>query len=106
MDKIVRHLADALNKELELEDKGTVLSVDSLKSAIAFRVQELLSSDPSLLFSYLYRLDVSETKLKEALDPSGGDIVKAISKLIYNRQLERVKTKNSYKQSTIDGWDW
>ena len=106
MDSIVQNLTNAIVDELDLDQKDSIHSVDLLKKAIASRVQELLVSDPSLLFSYLYRLDVSEAKLKEALNPTEGDIIEAITDLIFDRQLQRVKTKSQYRQAEIDGWEW
>jgi hypothetical protein len=94
--------------ELSLADQSKQAQTEeALIEAIESRVNELLEKDPGLLFSYLYRLDVSETKvaaaLKGLLDTSP---VQAIARLIYDRQMVRVKTKLDYKQDPIDGWEW
>ncbi len=71
------------------------------------RVNELLEKDPELLMSYLYRLDILEEKLKFILSKdSPVPIAEGISLLIFERQKQRVETKQKYKQKPIDGWEY
>lgn len=77
-----------------------------LLEAIERRVTEFMDTDPELLFSYLYRLDISEAKLKMAIQPVSGDPNKNIAQLIYDRQLERLATKKNIRQDPIEGWQW
>ena len=97
-------LGAQINNELHLtqdkyEDREQLLQI------IEERVAQLLDTEPGLLFSYLYRLDVSENDVKEALN-SSQDKVELIALLIYNRQLQRVETKLKIEQKPIDGWEW
>lgn len=80
-------------------------SQDELLFAIEKRVNELFETQPDLLMSYLYRLDVSEAKVNEAMASNENVIIK-ISNLILERQLQRVKTKQELKQDPIEGWEW
>lgn len=79
----------------------------SLLMAIRSRVEQLLEADPNLLFSYLYRLDVLECDIKAVLSGrTTDDVIGAVSQLILDRQLMRLKTKQQYKQDPIEGWSW
>lgn len=81
-------------------------SKDDLIAAIADKILTYLEGDVELLFSYLYRLDIEETKIKFIL--SQQDVVPThmgLAHLIYDRQMERIQTKKSIKQEPIEGWD-
>ncbi len=96
---------DGIEKELlgskSLENENQVLEM------IRSRVAELLDRDPELLMSYLYRLDILETKLKQVLHKNSNlPIAEGISQLIFQRQMERVVTKRKYKQDPIEGWEY
>jgi len=75
-----------------------------LLDAICQRVDQLLNSSPELLFSYLYRLDILEGPLKKALRSS--DPILSISRLIYQRQIQRIESKKKHKSNPIKGWEW
>ncbi|MEP7266784.1 MAG: hypothetical protein ABI844_04085 [Saprospiraceae bacterium] len=68
------------------------------------RVGKFLTDEPDLLFSYLYRLDVDERKIQEALN-NGSGVAHALAVLIVDRQIERIKTKQEYKNSS-ENWNW
>jgi len=77
-----------------------------LLAAITDRVSELLHSDIELLFSYLYRLDVEESQIDFIINQQKTVAVNdGLAKLIFDRQMARQRTKMSYKQEPIDGWD-
>lgn len=68
-------------------------------SSIQKRVEELLEGDPGLLFSYLYRLDIAESTLKSILrTTSAEELSSALSREIWIRQKERVKTRKDHPQ--------
>ncbi len=75
---------------------------------IRARVEELLSENPGLLFSYLYRLDIDERKLHTILkNTSPGAIGETIANEIWLRQRQRFESKKSNpQQAMLDGWDW
>lgn len=67
--------------------------------SIQIRVEELLEGDPGLLFSYLYRLDIAETTLKSILKSTPAeDLSAALSREIWIRQKERVKSRKDHPQ--------
>ncbi len=69
---------------------------------IEARVTELLTLNPELLFSYLYRLDIDEHKIKAALNAQKDLPNQSIAKLILQRQKLRIKYKKEFKQEAID----
>lgn len=96
-----------LKSTLEIDyDDG--ISDEQMLHIIELRVTELLSQSPDLLFSYLYRLDISEPKIKQALHTSEGISPNlALARLILERQKQRIASKKKYKQDPpIEGWEF
>ena len=70
---------------------------DQLLEIISGRVTELLGEDPGLLFSYMYRLDIDEQKLKHVVQHYNGQAqITALSELILKRQLLRIELRKKY----------
>ncbi len=80
--------------------------LQELLTAIERRVDQLISNQPELLFSYLYRLDVSEQQVNTILRSTRPDKTTALARLILERQIARNKTKTNLPQSPIQGWQW
>ena len=79
-------------RELELND----ISDEALRAVIERRINELLSKDPHLLTSFLYRLDVDEKKIAQAMEnPEGRETAAIIADLIIERQAERIRSRNT-----------
>jgi len=80
---------------------------EDIIAAIRQRVSHLLDTQPELLMSYLYRLDVLEKDLKRVLDTSANrDIINEFADLIWKRQKLRMELKEKYKQGPIEGWEY
>lgn len=94
----------AIQKE-ELEQDG--VDEEKVIAVIALKVEKYLNSNPDLLMSYLYRLDVQEKRIKRALENAEeypANIV--LAKLIWTRQKERLQTRQKYRsKSDRDWWD-
>lgn len=60
-------------------------------------VEELLAKDFNRLINCLYRLDVSEIKLKSALAESNENPASIIAEMIIERELQKVETRKKYK---------
>lgn len=91
--------------QIDLGDKEA--SEQDLIQAIYQRVEYLLEFDKDLLVSYLYRLDISESKINIAIIPAeDGNPIMAITMLIIERQKQRVASKNKYKVKPIEGWEF
>ena len=73
---------------------------------IAARVSELIADEPDLLFSYMYRLDIDQDKIEEALIPGNEPVEMQLARLILTRQKQRLATRARYKVDPIDGWEY
>lgn len=103
----ITHLKSEIERELDVEFEQGQENRKELLEAITIRVNELLKSDPGLLFSYLYRLDVLEHKVRQVMSPDNNkNPAESLAFLILERQLQRLKTKVTFKQKPIDGWEW
>lgn len=69
-------------------------------SLLAAYIQDLIDTDFSKLVNTLYRIDVSEEKIKKALNlanPKDANFV--IAQLIIEREKQKVKSREAYKKS-------
>lgn len=67
-------------------------------------VDQMLSDNPDLLFSYLYRLDVDEGKIKNAMSPLNPEAPHiGLARLIIERQLQRIRTRREYASNKKKG---
>jgi len=97
---------ELIYNDLSIENKGD-LSESQLLDILIDRVSWLLENDKDLLLSYLYRLDIEESKIDQALMPFGDDPANvALAKLILERQKQRITSKQKYKVDPIDGWEF
>ncbi|WP_141719808.1 hypothetical protein [Roseivirga misakiensis] len=62
-------------------------------------VEDLMARDFNQLINVLYRIDVSEEKLKEALAITNDNPASIIANMIIERQLQKVETRKKYSQS-------
>ena len=62
-------------------------------------VEDLMAKDFNQLINVLYRIDVPEEKLKEALAITNDNPASIISKMIIERELQKVATRKKYSQS-------
>jgi hypothetical protein len=66
---------------------------------LAEKINHLLINDFDKLISILYRVDVSEKKLKQLLkDNPGEDAGKLIATLLIERQKEKIKSRQQFRQ--------
>lgn len=69
-------------------------------------VQELIDTDFEKLLLLLYRIDVSEVKVKKAIDLSGPENASlSIAKLIFEREKEKAISREKYKSDSPD-WEF
>lgn len=89
-----------------LEPGQPYLDEETLIRLIEARVQQLLTEQPTLLWSFLYRLDVEEFKIQQAMTHSGS-VALELARLILQRQRERLATQKKYRpDSSQNPYDW
>ena len=95
-------LVQQVNKELALMLPEKI-SYEELYSKLSAHLNELIKTDFEKLISLLYRIDISEAKikslLKEQQQANAGDI---IADLIIERQLQKIKSRELFSKRDDD----
>lgn len=88
--------------QLAAKEIGLVLANESSSQQmdqLIEKINELLIADFGKLVNILYRIDVSETKLKQLLkDKPGEDAATIIATLMVERQAEKIKSRQQSNQ--------
>lgn len=88
-------------KDFSLENNDLpegISKIDELKIALKKIVSYLLDRDMSRLLLALYRIDVSEQKVKKVLaEAEPSKIADSITDLIIERELQKVETRLKYR---------
>ena len=93
-----QQLVHQINKELAIELPEKI-SFGELQNKLAAHINHLIQHHFEKLVSLLYRIDVSEAKIKSLLQQQPGeDAAKIIAALIIERQLQKIKTRQQFNQ--------
>jgi hypothetical protein len=92
-----KELVTLINKELAIELPDQ-LSLDELKKDLSIFINQLVQRDFHSLVALLYRIDISEPKLKQLLDQMDENAGDIIAVLIIERELEKLDSRRKYKQ--------
>ena len=98
------NLVISINESLQLSIPSQAGREDLLR-LLTTHVNNLLDSDFEKLVSLLYRLDISEKKLRECLAINAGqDAAPLIALLIIERQEQKIKSRQQYtrRDQSID----
>jgi nitrogenase subunit NifH len=69
------------------------------KQIIAEKINELINTDFQKLISILYRMDVSEAKLKQLLNENPGtNAAPIIADLMIERQAEKIRSRQQFSK--------
>ncbi|MBK8516364.1 MAG: hypothetical protein IPL55_08780 [Saprospiraceae bacterium] len=102
MDENFEIIGDLLNP-----DEKESMTEAQWFDAISERVLWFLDNDKDMLLSFLYRLDIDEAKINQALMPFNEEPAHLIlAGLILERQKQRLLTKNKIKVTPIKGWEY
>ena len=79
-------------------------SEEDLENYLAVYINELIDKDFNKLVNLLYRIDISEQKLKIALQNEDKTISssKTIAKLIIERQLQKLEFRKKFSKKKIE----
>lgn len=95
MEKII--LTGYLQEELGL-DTADPISLEDLTKKLEYHINNLIQYDFQKLVLLLYRIDVSETKLRLLLKENPGEnSAKMIAHLIIERQQQKIRSRREYK---------
>jgi hypothetical protein len=80
---------------LDLPETATI---EMLEEVLAEWINTMITADFNRLISLLYRVDVSETKLKQLLrENAGTDAGLLIARLVLERQWQKIETRRKYR---------
>lgn len=88
----------SINTELST-DLSEKISYDELRQLLAAYINNLIKNDFEKLVACLYRIDVSEQKLKSLLKQyPGEDAGNIIAALIIERQEQKIKNRKQFSE--------
>lgn len=90
---------DIVRKELETEygiSLQGLVSEQEIIDKLALQVGTIAEKGPDTFFQLMYRLDIPEKQLTIAMVDKEAAL--AIAKLMYNRQLQKVRSRAFYKR--------
>lgn len=103
-----RETALAIRSQFGLEDFANQAADEQqkhewLKKALAKRIGEMIDHEFDKFVNLLYRIDISETKVRQALSeqPFSQGLEK-VAEMIIQRQLQKVITRKQYSASGHD----
>lgn len=106
---ILQQTSAFVQKDFEVEHIPENVTEQELINFLEQFVQNLLDTDMKQLFYVLYRLDINEQKVHQALDPSAIELPhKTLAQLIFNRERQKAKTRIEYNERNADegdGWN-
>jgi hypothetical protein len=96
-DILLQETASALKEDWDLQLPDT-LSEETILRLLAERIVVILERGAETFFQLMYRLDISEKKLNAVLQQD--DVPMKIARLIYDRQLQKVKSRHENRMKT------
>ena len=77
----------------------------AFRQVLIQRIDELIHHDMEKLKWILYRIDISEKKLSEALKDSEADAATIIADMIIQRQIEKAESRKKFGEQEND-WNF
>jgi hypothetical protein len=100
---IIQQTSALIARDFGLEIGEEPISEEELFNLLANEVAYMIEHRLDALFSLMYRLDVKESLIRQALSPAAEVMPNiAIAKLILDRQKNRIYTKLKYRQKPLD----
>jgi hypothetical protein len=90
-------LISSINKDLTVALPENI-SFEEIHNLLSGYINLLIQKDFNKLLTMLYRIDVSEEKLKQMLESSDEEAGKVIAGLIIERQLQKIKSRQEFSQ--------
>ena len=102
MPQINSDLIPSLSQTLDINLPDDI-SFELLNEKLLQHINNLILHDFQKLVSLLYRIDISEEKLKYLLKENADkDAASIIADLIIERQMQKIKSKELFKQWDLD----
>jgi hypothetical protein len=93
-------------QDFELEPENDTFTEEELFELLSRQIEYMIEHRLDYLMSLMYRLDIPEGKVHYALSPLAEDPAHiGLTKLVMERQRQRLATKQHYKQQAPDDMD-
>ena len=109
----IREAGESIGEALEIHPDYLQLEGDEeqalkqLKEILMRRIEELIEKDFEQLMYILYRIDVSEEKLKGKLAEQPTDLAAEImADMVIERRLAKIKTRKAYRDKSGGDWEF
>lgn len=97
-----KELIVLINKELAIELPEKI-SMEEIQEKLSAHINRLVQNNFEQLINLLYRIDVSEAKIKSLLQiQPGADAGDMIASLIIERQIQKIKSRQQFKTNNED----
>lgn len=83
--------------ELQLQTSG--IDIETFRKRLSLTINQLIQTDFTKLVGILYRLDISEAKLKAALADAVHTASDIIATMIIERQIEKSESRKRFRHN-------
>lgn len=106
---VLQQTAAFVQKDFEVEHIPSDVTEAELLAFLEHFIQNLIDNDLEQLFYILYRLDINERKVHQALAPSASELPhQVLAQLIFQREKQKAITRIEYaaeNKDEGDGWN-
>ncbi len=107
MSEIIKQTTVLIKKDFEIDPQNDAISEEELIEMLAIKLRHLIDNRMEYLFQILYRLDVNEAKVNDALSLTHNEPAHiTLAKLIVERQKKKAETRIKYSSPDLDDDDW
>ena len=91
------------NESLDIDLTQPSTTDEEVLAVLSARIDTMLESEPDLLMSLLYRLDIEEKAILQALEPGNGEpAALALARIVLERQKQRSATKKKIEVRPLE----
>ena len=98
----MKQLNELLSKQLGLQISDTI-SDEELLQKLADKLASTIVNSPDEFFQLMYRLDIPEIALQQALTKQ--NIAEELALLVYKRQMQKIQSRAKFTGGPIDDTD-
>lgn len=102
----VTEVSETISKDFDKAGISSIITSESfddleqLKKYLTSKIKELLDTNYEKLINILYRIDVNEDKLNELFGTKNREYIpEHLAELIIERQLQKIKFRNAYREN-------
>lgn len=100
-------ITELVLRDFELSQPEHSLTEQEMLNYLADAIAYMLENKMDFLLSLMYRLDIDEAKIAHALLPGNDEPAHvALAKVVWERQKNRVATKQAYRKQNPTNWNW